>query len=196
MTDLLRRDRAGCVPAEMERWPGTTRRPFKPPWRAPQCNSSGRSNNGRVDLIAMIGIDVLFHGPCRQFHGGSWSAASSDSESVAKAALGAMNSMDPFGSLKKTSWSSRTDVRRLRLLLSESQRVYSVDERIRPCALSTLAFIRTAALKQNTAPGHDSGCCEHSLPPPNRWFRSAREFALRPSRGSVAGASGPSWRSK
>ena len=33
------------------------------------------------------------------------------------------------------------------------------------------------------------------LPPPNRRFRSAKGFALRPSRGSAAGASGPSWRS-
>ena len=33
------------------------------------------------------------------------------------------------------------------------------------------------------------------LTPPNRRLRSARGFALRPSRGSAAGASGPSWRS-
>ena len=33
------------------------------------------------------------------------------------------------------------------------------------------------------------------LPSTNRRFRSARGFALRPSRGSAAGASGPSWRS-
>ena len=32
-------------------------------------------------------------------------------------------------------------------------------------------------------------------PLPNRRLRSARGFALRPSRGSAAGASGPSWRS-